>query len=596
MFQLFRSFLPLHNPIGFGASDFIELELAALLVLLIAAHAGLGGWARRLAARTGWSMLALAILPIALRLAMLAGSPVPTPNGSDDFAHLLVADTLRHFRLANSPHTLHQFFETMFVLQEPTYSSIFPIGQGMVLALGRMLFGHPWAGVALSVAALCALCYWMLRAWTTPGWALVGGLLAVVQFGPLRYWMNTYWGGAVSAVAGCLVFGSLPRLRASWRTRDAVFLGLGIGIQLLTRPFECLLLAVAVILFFLPALGGPKEWGKLARVTAAVTLTVLPAVGLTLLQNKQVTGSWTTLPYALSRYQYGVPAAFTTQPNPVPHRDLTPNQQLDYEEQAATHGNDTDTVLGYLERLAARARFYRFFFLPPLYLVLPFFLPSLREWRFVWVAFALAAFSLGTNFYPYFYPHYIAAATCLFVLVSAIGLERLSRVTIRGTPAGREAAQLIVLLCAAQFLFWYGFHLFANANASMAMLQYDTWDFVNHGDPEGRIAVRERLAQAADKQLVFVRNWPRHRFEEWIQNAADIDKAPVVWALDRDAAENEKLRRYYPDRTVWLLEPDARPPKLAPYQPTPPPAPSKTNEPREKPSPIMNGIQLLPVP
>ena len=28
MFQLFRSFLPLHNPIGFGASDFIELELA----------------------------------------------------------------------------------------------------------------------------------------------------------------------------------------------------------------------------------------------------------------------------------------------------------------------------------------------------------------------------------------------------------------------------------------------------------------------------------------------------------------------------------------------------------------------------------------
>src|ERR1039458_8665360 len=64
MFQLFRSFLPLHNPIGFGTSDFIELALAALLVLLIVAHAGLGGWARRLAARTGWCMLALAILPI----------------------------------------------------------------------------------------------------------------------------------------------------------------------------------------------------------------------------------------------------------------------------------------------------------------------------------------------------------------------------------------------------------------------------------------------------------------------------------------------------------------------------------------------------
>jgi hypothetical protein len=597
MFELFRSFLPLHNPIGFGASDFIELELALLLVLLVAAHAGLGGWARRLAAHTRWCMLALAILPIALRLAMLAQSPVPTPNGSDEFSHLLAADTLRHFRLANPTHPLHQFFETIFVLQEPTYSSIFPIGQGMALALGLMIFGQPWAGVLLSAAALSALCYWMLRAWTTPGWALAGGLLTVIEFGPLRYWMNTYWGGAVSAVAGCLVFGALPRLRAGWRTRDAVFLGLGIGLQLLTRPFECVLLVAAVVLFFLPALRGPQQWGKLARVTAAVTFAVLPAAGLTLLQDKQVTGSWTTLPYMLSRYQYGVPTTFTVQPNPVPHRELTPSQQLDYEEQTATHGRD---VRGYVERLAARARFYRFFFLPPLYLALPFFLPSLRQWRFVWVVLALAAFSLGTNFYPYFYPHYIAAATCLFVLVSVIGLERLSRVTIRGTAAGREAAQLLVLLCAAQFLFWYGFHLFANTNASAAMLQYDAWDDVNHGDPEGRIAVHDLLAQAAGKQLVFVRYWPQRRLKEWIQNAADIDNAPVVWALDRGAAESEKLRHYYPDRTVWLLEPDARPPKMSPYQqerqPEQQPAPELPKEKREKPSPEQNGIQLLPVP
>ena len=39
----------------------------------------------------------------------------------------------------------------------------------------------------------------------------------------------------------------------------------------------------------------------------------------------------------------------------------------------------------------------------------------------------------------------------------------------------------------------------------------------------------------------------------------------VVWARDLGAAENEKLRRYYPDRTVWLLEPDAKPPRLSRY-------------------------------
>jgi len=590
MWGLFQSFLPLQNPIGFGASDFIEFEIAALLVLLIFAHSGLKDRARRLAAHTGWSMLVLALLPVALRLAMLAQSPVPTPGGSDDFAYLLSADTLQHFRLANPPHAMHQFFETIFVLQKPTYSSIFPIGQGLVLALGWVIFGTPWAGVVLSVAALCALCYWMLRAWTTPGWALVGGVLAAIEFGPLRYWMNTYWGGAVSAAAGCLVFGSLPRLRDSRRVRDAVWLGLGIGLEILTRPFESVLVLGAVLLFFAPAVRGVEEWRRIARLVGVTALAGAPALGLTLLQNRAVTGQWTTFPYVLSRHQYGVPATFTTQPNPVPHQALSASQKLDYEAQAAVHGPRTDTLAAYWKRAAGRVRFYRFFFLPALYLVLPFFLPSLRQWRFAWVAATLLILALGTNFYPYFYPHYIAAATCLFVLVSVAGLERLSRIRVRGLGAGQEAATLVVLLCAAQFLFWYGFHLFADRNASLTMLSYESWDYVNHDDPQGRIAVRDELARSAGRQLVFVRYWPQHLFGEWIHNAADIDGARVVWALDRGDAANEALLHYYPHRTVWLLEPDARPPRLSPYHPetVTPATPRKPAEER--------GIPVLPVP
>src|SRR5215831_18796454 len=184
LFDLFRSFLPLRNPIGFGASDFILLSLAAILVVLaLVWRPYVEPCARMLAPRTGWCMLLLGAMPVALRLMLLPHHPVPTPAVSDEFSHLLVADTLLHFRLANPTHPLHQFFETFFVLQQPTYSSIYAIGQGMVLALGRILLGSAWAGVALSVAALCSLCYWMLRAWTTPGWALVGGILTVFEFG-----------------------------------------------------------------------------------------------------------------------------------------------------------------------------------------------------------------------------------------------------------------------------------------------------------------------------------------------------------------------------------------------------------------------------
>jgi hypothetical protein len=229
------------------------------------------------------------------------------------------------------------------------------------------------------------------------------------------------------------------------------------------------------------------------------------------------------------------------------------------------HGEDPDTIGTYFDRLGQRVRFYRFFFLTPLYLALPMFLVALREWRFVWVALTLLLFSLGANFYPYFYPHYIAAVTCLLLLVSVTALERLHRVTMRGWPAGQQAAGLIVFLCAAHFLFWYGLHAFENEDLARALVPYETWDLINHGDPEGRRAINNQLAEIPGKQLVFVRYWPRHTFAEWVHNAADIDRAGVVWARDLGATENEKLRRYYPDRTVWLLEPDAKPPRLSRY-------------------------------
>jgi hypothetical protein len=155
---------------------------------------------------------------------------------------------------------------------------------------------------------------------------------------------------------------------------------------------------------------------------------------------------------------------------------------------------------------------------------------------------------LGVNFFPAFQYHYMAGVTCLFVLVSVIGLQQLSRFSAL-------AARIILLLCIAQFALEYGLHVFSNDSWSLALR-----------NPERRVFIGNQLARAPGKQLVFVRYWPRHIFQdEWVYNAADIDGARVVWARDLGAAENEKLRRYYPERTVWVLEPDARPPRLTPY-------------------------------
>jgi hypothetical protein len=515
----------MQNPFGFGVSDFIALGLAILLVAMFFLRG------RIRVPSQAWSIAIAGCVPVVLRVLLLVSHPIPTPRVADDFSYLLLGDTLAHFRLANAMHPMHRFFEGVFILQEPTYASNFPLGQGIVLATGQLL-GNPWFGVVLSVAAMCALCCWMLQAWVSPGWALVGGVLAGLEFGPLSPWMNTYWGGAVSAIAGCLVFGSLPRLN----TRYAVLLGAGLGLQMLSRPYESVLLMIAVAIF-------PMS----RRNMLIAFLAILPAAGLTLLQNKEVTGKWTELPYTLSRYQYGIPTTFRFQPAPVPHRALSVEQQIDYETQTATHARP-GTV-------AERIPILRFFFLAPLYLALPFFIRWLREPRFLRVLAAIAILVVGTYFYPYFYPHYIAAAMCLFVLISVKALESLARFK-------QEAMYLIVFLCLAHFLFWYGIHLAGNQNVELATSRYESWDELTMGDPEGRIAINNRLSASPGKQLVFVHYFPQHGAMEWIQNTANIDAERVVWAIDLGPEEDANLRGYYPGRNVWLLEPDARPPRL----------------------------------
>jgi hypothetical protein len=534
-------------------------------------------------------MFTLAVLPIALRLALLPNHPIPFPDLYDEFGHLFVADTLRHFRLANPPHPFSRFFETFFVLQQPTYSSIYPIGQGLALAIGWAIFGTPWAGVLLTIAAFCSLCYWMLRGWTTPGWAFLGGILAVFQFGPLNQWMNTYWGGAFSAAAGCLVFGALPRLRSGYRTSAAVALGLGFALHLLSRPYESIFLLLSVLLFCLP------QWRLFFKPALIATLIVLPAVGITLLQNERVTGSWLTLPYSLSEYQYGVPASLTFQPRPVPHRELTREQDLDYKMQRGFRSTETDTPTTYFGRFFYRMRFYRFYFYPPLYLALIAFLVTgtrdfirvSSSWRQnAWIPFTALLFALGVNFFPEFQFHYMAAVVCLFVLMSVEGLRR-----IGAWPGGAAAARALIYLCIAQFVFWYSIHLLDRHQVAVAMERYDMWDSINHTNPRRRIEVAHQLASIPGQLLVFVRYWPQHIFQdEWVYNEADIDGSRVVWARDLGDAEDEKLRRYYPGRQALLLEPDANPPRLSKYQPEPSPPPPEKPAQQSVPK-----LQLLPV-
>ena len=144
-------------------------------------------------------------------------------------------------------------FETFHVIQRPTYMSKYPPAQGLVLAAGQLITGHPIVGVWLSFALMCAAICWMLYAWVRPSWAVVGSLLALINpmLGIAGYWAQTYWGGAVAATGGALVFGGIGRLRRDPRVRDSLLTGAGLAILANSRPFEGLLVSVPAGIFLL---------------------------------------------------------------------------------------------------------------------------------------------------------------------------------------------------------------------------------------------------------------------------------------------------------------------------------------------------------
>lgn len=103
-----------------------------------------------LARRRVLTAVLLFAFPILARLALLPAAGVPIPFVHDEFGYLLVADTMLHGRLANPPHAYPEFFEALYIIQAPTYSSYYPVGIGVTLAVGRVLFGNPWGGFCSS--------------------------------------------------------------------------------------------------------------------------------------------------------------------------------------------------------------------------------------------------------------------------------------------------------------------------------------------------------------------------------------------------------------------------------------------------------------
>jgi hypothetical protein len=525
----------------------------------------------QLARQRALSVVAVGLLALALRAALLPVLPIREPIVHDEFCYLLAADTYAHGRLTNSTHPMWVHFESFGLIHRPSYQCIAQPAQGMILAAGKILFHHRFWGVWLSAGLMCATICWMLQGWLPPRWALLGGLLAVLRFGTLSYWANSYWGGAAGAIGGALVLGALPRIKSSQRIRDALLMGLGLTILANSRPYEGFVfsLPVAVLLFaWMLGKNGPSFKTSVLRVVMPLCLVLAATVAGIGYYCWRVTGNPFRMPYQVDKQTYEVAPFFLWQPMSQPPAYHHAVMQDMYANRIPQTYELSRSPLGLMEKVYRAWSFYLWPALTFPLLMLLVVLPYGFSWRHIrkntrsllFVFFTLLA---GLALETFFEPHYASPLAGVILALVLLAMRQVSLWGFRGMPSGLFLVRAIPVICVIMFV------LRADAGPMhIPLSEYYVAAWHQAGPKSfGRAAMLRRLQQLPGRQLVIVRYQPgRNPFEEWVYNEADIDDAKVVWARDMSSAENEELINYFKDRHVWLLEADANPPRLSQYQ------------------------------
>ena len=146
----------------------VVLFLGGLLVLFFWGD-GCRRWSERVQGRlapwvagTGLAVLFVGLFAGAGNAALSWIQGPPIPEVSDEWSYLLAGDTFASGRITN-PASPHRSLVGENVFGTPTYQSKYPPANGLMLATGTRLGGHPVVGLWLSAGLLAAACTWCFQ-------------------------------------------------------------------------------------------------------------------------------------------------------------------------------------------------------------------------------------------------------------------------------------------------------------------------------------------------------------------------------------------------------------------------------------------------
>ena len=544
-----------------GFFTLAEMVLTAVIVVLALAAPRFGSsafkWVEcrfaKLAQHRVRQIIAVGLLAVVLRALVLVWLGEPEPSVFDETSIVLQGQTFALGRLANPTHLFWEHFETFYVNQLPAYASMYFPGRGAPLAAGLLIAHNAWIGVWLSVVLMCMAATWMLQGWVSSSMALLGGVLVTVRLAVFSGWINTYYGGAFTALGAMLVVGALPRILREPRWRHGVLMGLGAMILMTTRPYEGMLLCVCVAVFIFSRLMQGR-WTQarpmLVRVALPVLLMLGAGSGILLEYNQATTGNRFKTAYELYRETYASVPAFLIS-SPLKSINQGPAYFKQYFQDEGVSYRLRESPAKWLRSALAKViHTWNFYIGSILSIAFLAGLWSSRREYFLWgtPAFFFAGYFLETwNF-----PQYTAPLYPLLLILTLRGFEWLRsrdsalKPTALFLTRAMPAATIVMLALPLASLVSGGAFLRKNAvQAICCTLEYDKL----------RPTLRDQLLQSPGRDLVLVKDGPYNPTGyEMVLNEPDIDNAEIVWAHRLDAVKDSRLQAYFSGRRVWEFE------------------------------------------
>jgi hypothetical protein len=506
-----------------------------------------------IASRPYLSLTLIVLIAIGGPLALRPFVGFPDAFIADEYSLMLQAKTYLSGRMANP--ALPANFAQDWVILSPTHASQYPVLRSLPLLVGYAAGVGAWGGVVLSMAALAAAVYWMVSVWIHPRYAFVAALLVILRFGLFGFWVNSYYGPALTALGGVLLLGSFHLLRSRPTVPTGAVFGLGVFILMTTRPYEGLFFAAPICLWLVVHFvrSGAVVRKALAAPASVAAVLILGGFGLTFADNQATTGDWRVSPYVVYSAQNANPPPLLPmrweRPMPSPVRYDWSQRRRDFDTHLYVR---RETWKGIASAEIWRLRNYWNFYLG-FSLLLPFLVGvwALRRERVVLLS--TASLGIGLSIGSWDLAHYASPAFGFIILAIMFGFQSLRRWKPRSAPFGLALSRTLPLALA------FGAALpLSSALFGAPAFPLPAENFLNLPCcwlwPRSIItAVENEIDRSEGRNLIVVDTGTRATGAEvLIANEPNVAAARSIWVND-DPEFNMATIDRYPDRRIWRL-------------------------------------------